>query len=172
MSYPFPSWLPKPIRECYQLSNINGLFEWQIEILSNKSLFSPDSCNLIYSAPTSAGKTLVSELLACHQLLSTRKRVLFIFPYISTAREKLVQVQVSSGFNLVSGSFKNLLRSIGLIGKGYIGSMSSSLHGWAAAVCTIEKANSLINSFIESGNLDEIGISRKISTWSFRDDRC
>lgn len=44
-----------------------------------------------------------------------------------------------------------------MVVKGYMGNVSSSLHGWSVAVCTIEKANSLINSFIDSQRLDEIG---------------
>lgn len=50
--------------------------------------------NLIYSAPTSAGKTLVAELLMIKQILCTKKKAMYVLPFVSVAREKMFYLQV------------------------------------------------------------------------------
>lgn len=47
----------------------------------------------MYSAPTSAGKTLVSELLLIKRVVETKKKALFILPFVSLAREKMFALQ-------------------------------------------------------------------------------
>lgn len=50
--------------------------------------------NLVYSAPTSAGKTFVAELLVLKHVLERKCKALIILPFVSLAREKMLSLQV------------------------------------------------------------------------------
>ncbi|KAK1788284.1 hypothetical protein P4O66_016732 [Electrophorus voltai] len=139
------SWgLPKPVLEKYQSLGVKQMFEWQAECLTLGKVL--EGKNLVYSAPTSAGKTLVSELLILKRVLETRRKAIFILPFVSVAREKMFYLQ-------------NVFQEAGIRVEGYMGSTSAA-GGFSAldvAVCTIEKANGLINRLIEEDKIDLLG---------------
>ncbi|XP_036379268.1 DNA polymerase theta [Megalops cyprinoides] len=140
------SWgLPKPVLQRYQSLGVVRMFEWQAECLTLGRVL--EGSNLVYSAPTSAGKTLVSELLILKRVLETRRKAMFILPFVSVAKEKMFYLQ-------------NVFQEAGVRVEGYMGSTSAT-GGFAAldvAVCTIEKANGLINRLIEENMMDLLGI--------------
>ncbi|TSQ12710.1 DNA polymerase theta [Bagarius yarrelli] len=140
------SWgLPKPVLEKYQSLGVKRMFDWQAECLTLGKVL--EGNNLVYSAPTSAGKTLVSELLILKRVLETRRKAIFILPFVSVAREKMFYLQ-------------NVFQEAGVRVEGYMGSTSAA-GGFSAldvAVCTIEKANGLINRLIEENRMDLLGI--------------
>ncbi|KAK3891651.1 hypothetical protein Pcinc_004462 [Petrolisthes cinctipes] len=131
------SWgLPDAVLERYHESGIHTMFPWQVECLSQPGVV--EGKNLVYSAPTSAGKTLVAEMLLLKRVVEEGKKGLFILPFVSVAREKMYYLQKMFG-------------SVGVRVDGFMGSQSppGGLKNTDIAVCTIEKANNLINRLLE-----------------------
>lgn len=141
------SWnLPPAVTLEYHKKGIVDMFEWQLKCLNNpKVLF--ENKNLVYSAPTSAGKTLVSEILMIKTVLERKKKALLILPFVSVVREKMFYLQ-------------DLLTSSGIRVDGFFGGYSppGGFETTQVAVCTIEKANSIVNRLMEQGKLETIGI--------------
>lgn len=140
------SWgLPQTILRKYESRGVTSMFPWQVECLSNRDLLEKNR-NLVYSAPTSAGKTLVAEILVIKTVMERRKKVIFILPFVSVVREKMYY-------------FQDLLSDSGLRVEGFMGGCVP-VGGFAAtdvAIATIEKANSLLNQLMEEGNLVCLG---------------
>lgn len=103
--------------------------------------------NLLYSAPTSAGKTLVAEILTLKRILKTKRKAIFILPFVSVAREKMF-------------SLRRLFAGLGVTVGGFMGAQTppGGFKKVDIAVCTIERANSLINRLLESGNLSLVSV--------------
>lgn len=141
------SWnLPKQIEREYRKKGIVEMFEWQAKCLNNPRVLMEDK-NLVYSAPTSAGKTLVSEILMIKSILERKKKALLILPFVSVVREKMFYLQ-------------DLLSSSGIRVDGFFGGYSppGGFEATQLAVCTIEKANSIVNKLLEQNKLDSLGI--------------
>ncbi len=83
----FPDALLKVYRDEF---NIKEMFPWQVDCLTHRDhVVVREKQNLIYSAPTSAGKTLVSELLMLKNLIhEPSKKALIVMPYVSLINEK------------------------------------------------------------------------------------
>ena len=134
--------LPPTVLEGYKSIGIENMFRWQVECLMKQDVLV--GRNLVYSAPTSSGKTLVAEMLILKRILETKKKALYVLPYISIVSEKVQQL-------------RKLLKGCGLSVGGFMGG-SVPRGGFSnvdIAVCTIEKANSLVNRLIEEKSLTE-----------------
>ncbi|XP_077623707.1 DNA polymerase theta [Crocuta crocuta] len=137
--------LPAAVLEKYHSFGVKKMFEWQAECLLLGQVL--EGKNLVYSAPTSAGKTLVAELLMLKRVLEMRKKALFILPFVSVAKEKKYYLQ-------------SLFQEVGINVDGYMGSASPTrrFSSLDIAVCTIERANGLINRLIEDNKMDLLGM--------------
>ncbi|KAL2744065.1 DNA polymerase theta isoform X3 [Vespula maculifrons] len=140
------SWgLPPIILQKYEAKGISQMFPWQVECLSNCKVIQGRK-NILYSAPTSAGKTLVAEILLLKTVLECKKKAIFVLPFVSVVREKMYY-------------FKDLLSECGIKVEGFMGGINPP-GGFTAtdiAIATIEKANSIINRLMEEGDLSTLG---------------
>ncbi|GFS29474.1 DNA polymerase theta [Nephila pilipes] len=137
--------LPLSVVEAYKSRNIYKMFQWQYECLCSKDVLK--GRNLVFSAPTSAGKTLIAEILMLKKVTETGKKAVMILPFVSVVREKIHY-------------FQEMFQNAGIVVDGYMGAHHPP-GGFKAvdiAICTIEKANNLINRLMEEKRLNELGI--------------
>ncbi|XP_035912100.1 DNA polymerase theta [Anopheles stephensi] len=138
--------LPSSVTNEYARKGIVELFPWQVECLSRKEVML-EGKNLIYSAPTSAGKTLVSEFLLVKTIAERKLKAMLILPFVAVAREKMLYL-------------KDLLEPGGMRVEGFYGGYHppGGFESVDLAVCTIEKANSIVNRLLEQGALPTLGV--------------
>jgi len=149
---------------------IRSIYPWQSKCLLSRGLMTGEK-NLVYTAPTGGGKSLVADVLMLKRVLENKKAIL-VLPYVALVQEKLCwlrravegvqkKTELSNQADLQqSPKFRkqNDHRSIRVVG--FFGG-SKARATWAdvdIAVCTIEKANALVNIAIEDGTVNELGI--------------
>ncbi|KAJ0251931.1 DEAD/DEAH box helicase domain-containing protein [Hirschfeldia incana] len=139
------TWLPSEVCSVYNKKGISKLYPWQVECLQVEGVL--QKRNLVYCASTSAGKSFVAEVLMLRRVITTGKMALLVLPYVSICVEKAEHLEV-------------LLEPLGKHVRSYYGNQGGGTlpKGTSVAVCTIEKANSLINRLLEEGRLSELGI--------------
>eukprot|EP01125_Pyxidicula_operculata_P007476 TRINITY_DN2542_c0_g1_i3.p1 TRINITY_DN2542_c0_g1~~TRINITY_DN2542_c0_g1_i3.p1 ORF type:complete len:468 (-),score=79.14 TRINITY_DN2542_c0_g1_i3:253-1656(-) len=136
--------LPMIVKEIFASKKITKFYDWQIECLSSQTLL--QGGNLIYSLPTSGGKTLVAEITLLRTVILKNKKALFVLPFVSIVTEKVQ-------------SLEEFGRKLSFQVEGYYGGegVMPPPPGNQICVATIEKANSIINNLIEEGRLSELG---------------
>ncbi|XP_078066017.1 helicase POLQ-like isoform X2 [Mustelus asterias] len=141
--------LPSKVKDLiFQFKGIKELYEWQHTCLTLESV--QERKNLIYSLPTSGGKTLVAEILFMQELLCRKNDVLFVLPYVALVQEK---VRGLSSFGI---EFDFLVEE-------YAGSKGKfppikRRRKKSLYIATIEKAHSLVNSLIETERINSLGL--------------
>ncbi|KAK5047903.1 hypothetical protein LTR84_006091 [Exophiala bonariae] len=160
--------LPIKLVDNFEACGVRSIYPWQSSCLLGRGLLTGEQ-NLVYTAPTGGGKSLVADVLLLKKIIENPgKKAILVLPYVALVQEKLKWLR-----SLVDGVTKNTEESPHLVHHptwqqssnlirvvGYFGGSKSTVN-WAdcdVAVCTIEKANSLVNNSIEEGKDGEIGV--------------
>ncbi|KAL4808674.1 hypothetical protein BDV18DRAFT_132888 [Aspergillus unguis] len=162
--------LPHSLVANFAAVGVTSIYQWQASCLLGEGLLQGKR-HLIYTAPTGGGKSLVADVLMLKRIIEdpTRKAIL-VLPYVALVQEKLkwlrrivqdVEKHIADDAENQSDAshhrWRKISKSIRI--TGFFGG-SKTTATWAdtdIAVCTIEKANSLINTAIEECSIGELG---------------
>ncbi|RDL36601.1 uncharacterized protein BP5553_05953 [Venustampulla echinocandica] len=180
--YGLPSQLAKNLASL----GVKSIYPWQSDCLLRSGALSGEK-NLIYTAPTGGGKSLVADILMLKKV-SSGEKALLVLPYVSLVQEKLRWLRkVVDGITKTAAADsytqqppsiwrkqgdEDSIRVVGFFGG------SKTKATWAdidIAVCTIEKvmatkwnmspmslipqqANGLVNTAIEDCSIGKLGV--------------
>ena len=74
------------LSESFNNIGIRFLYDWQSECLRNTGICT--GMNLVYTAPTGGGKTMVAELLILKTVIVLRMKAILVVPFVSLVIEK------------------------------------------------------------------------------------
>jgi DEAD/DEAH box helicase len=164
--------LPPQLISNIESLGIKYIYQWQSSCLLGRDLLAGEK-NLVYTAPTGGGKSLVADILMLKNVIDNPgKKAILVLPYVALVQEKTAwlrrvvegvrrQSDLTSSRQVVdeqkyySNYHHKPINVVGFFGG------SKTRETWSdtdIAVCTIEKANSLINGAIEECSVDKLGV--------------
>ncbi|CAG8072909.1 unnamed protein product [Penicillium salamii] len=161
--------LPPPLTANFAALGISSIYPWQASCLLAKGLLSGER-HLVYTAPTGGGKSLVADVLLLKRIIENPgRKALLVLPYVALVQEKLkwmrrivqdVEKHVHDEDESELPRWQRKRQQKNIRVTGFFGG-SRTTATWAdtdIAVCTIEKANSLINTAIEECSIGDLGV--------------
>lgn len=159
--------IPPQLVANFAAVGVHSIYPWQSSCLMRSGVLS-QSKNLVYTAPTGGGKSLVADVVLLRRVIQNpRKKGLVVLPYVALVQEKVKTLRrlvegISKETRVHEGSLRpNQFVSNAITITSFYGGGNRSKFGLSdcdVAVCTIEKANLLLNSAIEDGTIDDVGI--------------
>ena len=141
--------LPPNVVEAYARAGVRTLFSWQADCLHHADSAALRGRSLIITAPTSAGKSIIAEILFLRRLQAARQlpqRCILVLPLVALVVEKTRWLQ-------------RMWAGCGLSIRGYYNNRGGqTLDRVDVAICTIERANGLINRLLAAGRAAEVGV--------------
>ncbi|KAM0652690.1 hypothetical protein ACHAO3_002390 [Verticillium nonalfalfae] len=162
--------LPRPLIHNFAKLGIHSIYPWQKACLLGPGLLSGEK-NLIYSAPTGGGKSLVADVLMLKRVLEDKDaKAILVLPYVALVQEKVRWLRhIVDGLAKVNDpppvdeanrlwrrrADENTIRVVGFFGGGKV---QSTWADFDIGVCTIEKANAMINTAIDDCSIKHLRI--------------
>ncbi|KAK7226028.1 hypothetical protein V2G26_014031 [Clonostachys chloroleuca] len=160
--------LPPRLVQNFASLGIKQIYPWQKNCLKGPQLLS-GSKNLVYCAPTGGGKSLVADLLMLKRIINNKTaKALLVLPYVALVQEKVRWLRgVVQGLSFDENSpessqnplhgkrwaDEDTIRVVGFFGGGKI---RAAWNDFDIGVCTLEKANSLINTAIDDCSVSQL----------------
>mmetsp|Transcript_34098 Transcript_34098/g.57768 ORF Transcript_34098/g.57768 Transcript_34098/m.57768 type:complete len:240 (+) Transcript_34098:60-779(+) len=142
-------WISKEVANAYASTRgITHLYPWQARALRE---LHRNSTNMVFTLPTSAGKTLLAEIAILRCCIKKNKTALLVLPYVALVLEKL-------------SALTTIAKHAGLYVAAYHGPHGQlpPLRRPGILVATPEKATAIVNSLItaKDGNrsIYELGL--------------
>lgn len=144
--------LPEDIVKQYVKLGIREIYSWQDDCLRSTGVMNRQ--NLVYSAPTSGGKSFVFEIAVLRTVLCHQKKAIVVFPYVSLVIEK--ERYFKRLFNVLNRNRapQDRIRVRAMHGEA---GTNFKLIKEELIICTIEKANAIVNSFTIRGQAYKLG---------------
>ena len=81
--------LPETLVENFASLGINSIYPWQSSCLLGHGILNHEK-NLVYTAPTGGGKSLVADILVLKRILEDpSKKAMLVLPYVALVQEKV-----------------------------------------------------------------------------------
>ncbi|KAI1312578.1 P-loop containing nucleoside triphosphate hydrolase protein [Xylaria venustula] len=161
--------LPEALVHNLNNLGIKGIYPWQKQCLLGPGILDGTK-NLVYSAPTGGGKSLVADILMLKRVMRDRNaKALLVLPYVALVQEKVRWLR-----NVVQNIKRPPLEvderdrkpplwqkrpdedSIRLVGFFGGGKIRATWSDFDIAVCTFEKANMLINTAVDDCSIADL----------------
>jgi replicative superfamily II helicase len=140
--------IPDSISDSYESMGLKSLFEWQRECLEKSSVLKGK--NLLYTAATGSGKSLIAELVLCKTAVILNKISLFVLPYVSLIKEK------EAFMKKLLRPFKDQVSIAALYGVKSAAKVCNDKT--RIIICTIEKANIVVNILLAQKQAHHLGL--------------
>lgn len=150
--------LPETLVKNFASLGINSIYPWQSSCLLGRGILAGEQ-NLVYSAPTGGGKSLIGDVLMLKRVIENpTKKAILVLPYVALVQEKLqwlrkavdgvaknVDLDSSSQVNQSEHQWRKPYQQSSIRVAGfYGGSKAFRAANWKdvdIAVCTFEKVS-------------------------------
>ena len=147
---------------------MRAIYPWQSSCLLGKGLLTGEQ-NLVYTAPTGGGKSLVADVLLLKRVIENpTKKAILVLPYVALVQEKMRWLRcLADGVPKVVDRLPDAFppptwrrSNTSIRVSGFFGGSRAKVNwpDFDIAICTIEKANALVNTAIEEGKYADISV--------------
>ncbi|KAJ4262315.1 hypothetical protein NW757_000574 [Fusarium falciforme] len=159
--------LPRHLVDNFASLGIKQIYPWQKSCLKGPGLLTGEK-NLVYCAPTGGGKSLVADVLMLKRILEEKgTKALLVLPYVALVQEKVRWLRsMVQGLRLATETVidddkriwrrradEGTVRVVGFFGGGKV---RATWADFDIGVCTLEKANALVNTAIDDCSITKL----------------